>query len=265
MITCIAIDDEPLALKQMTSYINKTPYLDLQGGFSNALKALEYLQNSKVDLMFVDINMPDLSGIDFVKSLSNPPKVIFTTAYREYAVEGFQVDAADYLVKPISYPDFIQSVEKTTARYFTPNEASKTSQLSKAEQASQITQVSQSDQPDQPSQEIQVDEEFMFVKSEYRLVRINLHDIKYIESMRDYVRIHLDNQKPIMTLISLNKIWNALSKSQFIRVHRSYVVNSSKITTIERNRIIFDSNIYIPISEQYKADFQLFIDEHILK
>lgn len=238
MIKCIAIDDEPLALRQIVNYIEKTPSLELVNSFSSAIKAISYLQNSEVDLMFIDINMPDLSGIDFVKTLSNPPKFIFTTAYHEYAVEGFKVDAADYLVKPISYPDFLQSAMKIEERYFSEDISTKT---------------------------VEIEDQFLFVKSEYRVVKISIDDIKYIESMRDYVRIHLDSQKPIMTLLSLSKLYGALPESKFIRVHRSYIVNRDKITTIERNRIIFDSNVYIPISDQYKTKFQQFLDQYMVK
>lgn len=238
MINCIAIDDEPLALKQMASYIEKAPDLHLLETFSSAIKAFSYLQEHKVDLMFVDINMPDLSGIDFVKSLTNPPRFIFTTAYQQYAVEGFRVDASDYLVKPISFSDFISSVNRVRTRFF---------------------------EEKNDSIEASTSEEFLFVKSEYKLIRINFDEIKYIESMRDYVRIHLDNQKPIMTLLSMNKLWDKLSHSKFIRVHRSYIVNRNKITTIERNRIIFDAEVYIPVSDQYKSDFQKFLDDFMIK
>ena len=238
MINCIAIDDEPLALKQMENYIEKIPGLNLMKSFASAIKALEFLQENEVDLMFVDINMPDLSGMEFVKSLTNPPKVIFTTAYREFAVEGFQVDAADYLVKPISFAAFSKAVEKTKQRYFTQKE--------------EVTSIKH-------------DEKFLFIKSEYKIVRINLNDIKYIEGMRDYVRIHQVNEKPIMALLNMRKIMEHLPVKSFMRVHRSYIVNLDKIQTIERNRIIFDKDVYIPVSEQYKDDFQKFLDDNFLK
>lgn len=235
MIKCIAIDDEPLALRQMGNYIEKIPGLNLIQSFASALKALEFLHENEVDLMVVDINMPDLTGMEFVKSLTNPPKVIFTTAYREYAVEGFQVDASDYLVKPISFAAFSKAFEKTIQRYFSPRKA---------------------------SESIQHDEKFLFIKSEYKVVRINLSDIKYIEGMRDYVRIHQVNEKPIMALLTMSKIMEHLPSKSFMRVHRSYIVNLDKIQTIERNRIIFDKDKYIPVSEQYKDDFQKFLDEN---
>lgn len=238
MITCIAIDDEPLALKQIISYIDKIPELNLLDSFKSAIKALEFLRNNSIDLMFVDINMPDLSGMELVKALTNPPTVIFTTAYREYAVEGFQVDAADYLVKPISFVAFYKAVDKTLKRYFAETEKT----------------IS-----------IQHNEQYLFIKSEYKIVRIDLNKIEYIEGMRDYVRFHQEGEKPIMALLGMRKIMEQLSTDSFMRVHRSYIVNLNKIHTIERNRIVFDKNVYIPISEQYKDDFQKFLDHNFLK
>ncbi len=238
MIRCITIDDEPLALKQIASYIEKTPFLELVTACDSAIEALDVLQKEDVDLMFVDINMPDLSGMDFVKSLNNPPKVIFTTAYSEYAVEGFKVDAIDYLLKPISYSDFLKSANKAK-QWFSLKETTAT-------------------------EEIKTDKEFLFIKSEYKIVRINYNDIKYIEGMREYVRIHLDGSKPIMSLLSIKSLEVQLPKNKFMRVHRSFLVNLSKITTIERQRIIFDNDVYIPISEQYKEIFQKFVDENFI-
>jgi len=238
MISCIAIDDEPLALKQIVSYIEKTPHLQLADKFESAFHAIDFLQNNEVDLMFVDINMPDLNGMDFVKSLNNPPKVIFTTAYSEYAIEGFKVDAVDYLLKPIGYSDFLKASEKARERFFSD----------KKEDAS-----------------IQNDEQFLFIKSEHKILRIDFNNIKYIEGMRDYIRIHLDGQKPIMTLAAMKNIKDHLPDGIFMQVHRSYIVNLKKITTIERNRIIFDDTVYIPVSEQYKKAFQNYLDDNFLK
>ncbi len=236
MINCIAIDDEPLALKQMVNYIQKTPFLSLQGQFESALKALSILENQKIDLIFIDINMPDLSGMDFVKSLSKPPGIIFTTAYSEYAIEGFKVDAIDYLLKPIAYSDFLRAAEKAKDRM----------------------------QPKEKSAQINSDDEFLFIKSEHKILRIKLQDIKYIEGMREYVRIHLDTQAPIMSLMSMKKLESFLPEDSFMRVHRSFIVNLEKINTVERSRIVFDKNIYIPISDQYKAKFQLFLNKNFL-
>ncbi len=236
-ISCITIDDEPLALKQMVQYISKTPFLSLNGQFENAIQAIAFLQENEIDLMFVDINMPDLSGMDFVKSLKNPPKVIFTTAYSEYAVEGFKVNAVDYILKPISYADFLKSAEKAKDRI-----KPKTSK----------------------APIIESNEKFLFIKSEYKIVRINLSDILYIESKSEYIRIHVENQSPVMTLMSLKKIEDFLPVENFMRVHRSFIVNLNKITMVERSRIIFDK-IYITVSDQYKAKFQKYIDGNFIK
>jgi two-component system LytT family response regulator len=198
---------------------------------------LEIITSDKTDLIFVDINMPDLNGMDFVKSLKEKPGIIFTTAYSEYALEGFRVDAIDYLLKPISYNDFLRAVNKAKLLLGSP------------EQRNAVVGASS---------------DHLFVKSEYKIMRIELSDIKYIESMHEYVRIHLVNEKPVMTLISMKTIEEQLPEEKFMRVHRSYIVNKEKIKVVERNRIIFDNNVYIPVSDQYKAAFQEFINRNFL-
>ncbi len=237
MIKCIAIDDEPLALKQISNYIDKTPFLTLMEQFESALQAIPFLQDNEVDLMFVDINMPDLSGMDFVKSLNKPHKVIFTTAYSEYALEGFKVDAIDYLLKPISYSDFLKAADKAKER-IKPKETS--------------------------AAQIETNEKFLFIKSEYKTLRINLSDIKYIESQSEYLRIHIENQNPVMSLMSMKKMEQFLPENSFMRVHRSFMVNLNKVKIVERNRIVFDNDIYIPVSEQYKAKFQKYLNDNFL-
>jgi two-component system, LytTR family, response regulator LytT len=237
MIKCITIDDEPLALKQIAGYIEKTPFLSLKGQFESAIQAIEFLQSSNVDLMFVDINMPDLSGLDFVKSLGDPPRVIFTTAYSEYAVEGFRVDALDYLLKPIDYSLFLKSANRALSWF----------EFRKGKGIM-----------------IEGNDEFLFIKSEYKILRINLEDIKYIEGKGEYVRIHMINQKPIMTLISMSRVEKHLPEYRFMRVHRSYIVNLKRITTIERNQIIFDMKEHIPVSDQYKSKFQDYLNKNFL-
>ena len=237
MIRCIAIDDEPLALKQIADYISKTPFLELAGLCESALQALELLDKTPVDLMFVDVNMPDLSGMDFVKTLENPPFIVFVTAYSEYALEGFRVDAIDYLLKPISYSDFLQSANKVKAWF---------------------------DAMQQKPAEVMSNKDFLFIKSEYKILRINFDDIKYIEAMSEYIRIHLVNSKPVMTQLSMKSIENQLPEDRFMRVHRSFIINLSKISVIERNRIIFDGTVYIPVSDQYKSKFQNYIEKNFL-
>ena len=236
-ITCITIDDEPLALRQISDFVRQTPFLELVAECKNAYEAQEVLNAQTVDLMFVDINMPGMSGMDFIKSLPHRPEVIFTTAYSEYAVEGFKVDAIDYLLKPIGYNAFLKAANKAK-EYFELRE--------------------------KPASAAEVKEDHLFVKTEYRLMRINFSDIKYIEGMREYVRIYLENQKPVMTLMSMKSLEERLPSDRFMRVHRSFIVNLGKITTVERGRIIFDKDVYIPVSDQHKDRFQDYIDRHFL-
>lgn len=236
-IRCLSIDDEPLALQQIGTYIEKTPFLESVALCPSAFEALNYLANNEVDLMFVDINMPDLNGMDFVKSLTKKPQIIFTTAYSEYAMEGFQVDALDYILKPISYAVFLKAANKAKT-WFELNHKQ--------------TGI------------LKTTEECIFVKSEYKLIRIYLSEIKYIESSNEYIQIHLINGEPITTLIRLKVIEEQLPKEKFMRVHRSFIVNLDKVKVIERNRIVFDHHTFIPIGEQYKDSFQTFIDKTFL-
>jgi two-component system, LytTR family, response regulator LytT len=236
-LKCLAIDDEPLALKQINSYIEKTSFLEVVSLCSSAFEAMEYLSANEVDLMFVDINMPDLNGMDFVKSLAVKPQVIFTTAYSEYALEGFQVNALDYILKPVSYAAFLKSVNK----------------------AKNWFELSQR-QPEI----LQSNKDSLFVKSEYKMVRIFLSEIKYIESSNEYILIHLTTGEPVSTLIRLKVMEEQLPADIFMRVHRSFIVNLNQVKVIERNRIVFDNKIYIPVGEQYKDNFQAFVDKTFL-
>jgi DNA-binding LytR/AlgR family response regulator len=236
-IRCIAIDDEPLALKQVAAYIQKLPFLELHGECSSAFEALELLEKQQVDLMFVDINMPDLNGLEFVKSLTKKPLLIFTTAYSEYALEGFKVDALDYLLKPFSFAEFSKAASKARTQF---------------ELVQNTPEILESS------------DDYLFIKSEYKLVRINFDDIQFIEGMREYVRIHLSSQKPVMTLLSMKALELKLPASKFMRVHRSYIVNLEKITTVERFRIVFDDKKLIPVSENYKEKFQEFLNTNFM-
>ena len=234
MIKCIAIDDEPHALRQLAEYIEAVPYLSLEGSFESAFDACNFLHDNAIDLIFVDINMPDINGIDFVKSLSKNVKIVFITAHSEFAYEGFQLDAADYLLKPISFTDFLKSANKVNERYFQQNSS---------------------------LPEIHQNRDYLFIKSEYRIIRINFKDIKYIESKREYVKIFLEGSEPITTLMSIKKLEETLPGNMFMRVHRSFIVNLEKITVVERNRIIFDNKVYIPISENYGEKFQEYMEK----
>jgi two-component system LytT family response regulator len=233
-ISCIAIDDEPLAVKKISSYIQKTPFLELVAECRSAFEAMEIINNHAIQLIFIDINMPDLSGLEFVKSLAVKPCIVFTTAYSEYAVEGFQVDATDYLLKPITYSSFLKAANKV-------------------KNLIDLTANSQ-------KESIRATASHLFVKSDYKLVRIELDDIKYIESQHEYIKIHLINSSPVTTQLSMKAIEEQLPSNRFMRVHRSFIVSLKKISVIERNRIVFDGKVYIPVSDQYKEKFQEYID-----
>jgi DNA-binding LytR/AlgR family response regulator len=238
MIRTIAIDDEPLALQLVTSYVSKTPFLELVESFDNPLDAMEFLSNNPVDLIFLDIQMPDLTGIEFTRILENRPKIIFTTAYEKYALEGFKLEATDYLLKPFSYEEFLKAARR----------AEKIIGLERAE----------------AKETVEANNEFLFIKSEYKIRRINFNEINYIEGLKDYVKVYLQNEtKPILSLNSLKSLEAKLPESKFMRVHRSFIVNLGKIDTIERSRIIF-GKVYIPVSDQYKEKFQAFLDNNFL-
>lgn len=244
MIKCLAIDDEPLALAQLSGYISCVPFLTLVKSCHDAFEAMETLAEEEVDLIFVDINMPDLNGLDFVRSLIVKPLVVFTTAYSEYAVEGFKVDAVDYLLKPFEFQDLLKAADKARKQY----------------------EYHLLDQGDGEGISSLVKNGMLFVKSEYRMIRINIEDIKYIEGMSEYVRIFVTGEeKPVVTLMSLQKLEERLPVQLFMRVHRSYIVNLRKITEISRLRIIFDKNTYIPIGENYKERFIEYIGKLTIK
>ena len=237
MITAIAIDDEPLALQLVTGYIQRTPGLKLLGGFDNPLDAIEFMTHETIDLIFVDIRMPDLSGLEFTRSLVRGSKVIFTTAYDKYAIDGFRLDVVDYLLKPFSYEEFLKAVLK----------AQKIIKLEKGV-------------PDK----VEANNEFLFLKSDYKIKRINFNDILYIEGLKDYVKVYTKNAvKPVMSITTMKLLESKLPESKFMRVHRSFIVNLEKIDTIERSRIVFGKT-YIPVSDQYKDKFQEFLDRNFL-
>lgn len=238
MIRTIAIDDEPLAMQLVNGYISKTPFLELVASFDNPIDAMEFLDENSVDLIFLDIQMPDLTGIEFTRLLENRPKIVFTTAYEKYALEGFKLEAVDYLLKPFGYDEFLKAAKKAE-------------KLIRLERAGH-------------KEEIEANNEFLFLKSEYKIRRINFNEIKYIEGLKDYVKVYLQNEpKPILSLNSLKSLEAKLPESKFMRVHRSYIVNLEKIDIIERSRIVF-GKIYIPVSEQYKDKFQQYLDKNFL-
>lgn len=234
IISCAIIDDEPLAAGLLESYVKKTPYLNLKGTYNSAIQAMKDLRESPVQLLFLDIQMPELSGIEFAKVLPKDTKIIFTTAFSQYAIDGYKVNALDYLLKPISYDDFLKSTDKALDRFY-------------------VTM----------KQEIYQRDRFMLVKSDYKLQRVNLDDILYIEGLKDYVRFFLKGGEKVMSLMSMKKLDEYLPKPEFLRTHRSYIVHMTEIPLVDRFRIVFD-DVYIPISENYKEEVQDYFDQHTL-
>lgn len=236
-LNCLIVDDEPLALDLLEAYVKRTPFLNLKGKCSNALEVLQVLKEQEVDLLFLDIQMPELSGLELSRLIDNRIKIIFTTAFEQYALEGFKVDALDYLLKPISYPEFLKATNKALQWF----EMSRNTSSKIVEEGDDI-----------------------FVKSDYKLVKLQLHKIQYIEGLKDYVKIYVDDRpQPVIALLSM-KMFEEMLPSSFIRVHRSFIVNLDKITVIERNRIVFGKT-YIPVSDSYKDKFLEFINRRTLK
>lgn len=229
-LNCAIVDDEPLALGLLESYVDKTPFLELAGKYSSAVQAMKELPGKHVDLLFLDIQMPELNGLEFSRMVDSSTRIVFTTAFGQYAIDGYKVNALDYLLKPISYVDFLQAANK----------------------ALQWFELLQ-----QPKEEIQS----IFIKSDYKLVQIELNKILYIEGLKDYIKIYEeDSPKPILSLMSMKAMEDLLPSSRFMRVHRSYIVQKDKIRIIDRGRIVFGKN-YIPVSDSYKQSFQDFLDQ----
>lgn len=234
ILNCAIIDDEPLAAELLASYAKKTPFLNLIGTYNSAITGMKDLREQPADLIFLDIQMPELSGIEFAKILPKSTKIIFTTAFNQYALEGYKVNAIDYLLKPISYEEFLKASNKAL------------------EWANTVKK-----------QETYKQDRFMLVKSDYKLVKVALDDILYIEGLKDYVRIYLANGEKIMSLMNMKKLEDYLPRPEFMRTHRSYIVNMTKITMIDRFRIVF-GDVYIPISDSYKEEVQNYFDKHTL-
>lgn len=238
-ITCIAIDDEPLALGLMVSYIIKTPSLEFKGGFDNPLDAIEFLQDNPVQLIFLDIQMPDFTGVEFARTLNENVRVIFTTAYNKYAVEGFKLHALDYLLKPISYEVFLTSVKYAKLHFDLLDSVS-------------------------PIKSLETDDDYLFIKADYQIHRIEYSDILYLESLKDYVKLYtVSSPKPIVFHSTMKSLEEKLPTEKFMRIHRSYIVCLDKIKTIERDRILFGKE-RIPISKQYKEAFDEFVKKRFL-
>ncbi|GGC13327.1 LytR/AlgR family response regulator transcription factor [Dyadobacter sediminis] len=240
ILKCIAVDDEPLALGLVCAFIDKTPFLSLEGRYSSAVEALQYIQNQQADILFLDIQMPDLTGIELArileKSGTRAPRIIFTTAFNQYALDGFRVDALDYLLKPFNYEEFLRAASRAQAYV-------------------ELLQKASSAGPAEPK------DEYLFLKVEYQLLRIAYDDILYMEGLKDYVKVHLkSDSKPVLSLTSLKALEEKLPVSKFMRVHRSFIVNLDKISAVTRNTIQIGT-ITIPVSDQYKEGFSQFLSK----
>jgi DNA-binding LytR/AlgR family response regulator len=218
-IRCIAIDDEPLALQLIREYASRFPVLQLVQTFEDAISGAEFLRNAKIDLLFIDINMPDVNGIDLVRSLKEKPIIIFTTAHKKFAVEGFELDALDYLLKPIQFERFARTVNKAVEYY----------QYKKTPK----------------------NEQSIFVRSEYRMVKVDLIDIEYIESLEDYIKIHLTNKEYVLTLMTMKAVLEKLPADKFKRIHRSYIVSIPKVKSILNRKVLLTSSSELPVSDSY--------------
>lgn len=242
MLKCIAIDDEPLALRQIKKQITQTDFLDLRATFRSAVEAQAFLEQEAVDLIFVDINMPDLNGIDFVRALEQRPMVIFTTAYSEYAVEGFRLEAVDYLLKPFSLEEFTRSAQRARSLY----ELRQNQTAQPAENTPEATPK---------------DQEYLSIKADYKVTLVKIADILYLESEGEYVRMHLADGNHITTLFRLKNMEASLPAASFMRVHRSYIVNLNCIHSFDKARIFMRDGEYVPIGENYKEAFLHYIEQ----
>ena len=235
ILTCAIIDDEPLAAGLLESYAKKTPYLNLTGTYNSAVTAMRDLREHPVQLLLLDIQMPELSGIEFAKILPHDTKVIFTTAFPQYAVEGFKVNALDYLLKPDSYQDFLQATDKALDWF-------------------SVVQKQQTYERDR----------YLFVKSDYKLQRIALDSILFIEGLKDYVRFYLTSGERVMSLMSMKRLEDYLPRPEFMRTHRSYIVHMPKVSSVDRLRLVMGPELYITISDNYKDDVMNYIEQHTL-
>jgi len=250
ILNCIAVDDEPLALGLVASFIEQTPFLNLVGKFSSAVAALKAIHSQKIDVLFLDIQMPDLNGIELARVLdnskTNKPRIIFTTAYNQFALEGYKVDALDYLLKPFNYEEFLHAASKA---------------LTYAELVEKSNTVAPTTIAAIPEERIE--DEYLFLKVEYQLVRIALNDILYIEGLKDYVKVWLKSvEKPILSLTSLKSLEEKLPAKKFMRVHRSFIVSLDKINSITRNALQI-GKVNITVGDQYKEAFGHFLSKWV--
>lgn len=233
-LNCAIIDDEPLAAELLASYAKKTSFINLTGTYDSAVSAIKELRANPADIIFLDIQMPELSGIEFARILPKDTKIIFTTAFDQYAIEAYKVNAIDYLLKPVSYKEFLSAVNKAIDYFSTVYK-----------------------------KEVYEKDRFMFVKTDYKLQRVAFDDIVYIEGLKDYIRIYLEDGSKVTSLMNMKNLEDFLPKPNFLRTHRSYIVNTSKITVIDKFRIVF-GDVVIPISDTYKDALTEYFERYTL-
>lgn len=246
-IKCIAIDDEPLALRQLTGYLQKVPFFDVVGSYPSALQALRQLEEQKVDAVFLDIEMPDLNGLDFVRALKEPPLIVFTTAYSEYALPSYEVEAVDYLLKPFGMSKIIAAANKVKKRF----------ELTHAHAPADFSTDVQPAQPDPvpaPADDV------IFVKTDYKVVSLHISQIVYVEGMAEYLRIHIEGEpKPLITLQRMKNLEERLAGKGFMRVHRSYIIKLSHIASVSKTRVSLDTGEDIPVGESYRETLNQYV------
>lgn len=239
ILNCAIVDDEPLALQLLESYVAKTSFLKLKGSYSSAIQAMRELPAQEVDILFLDIQMPELSGLEYSKMVARDTRIVFTTAFSNYAVDSYRVNALDYLLKPISYPDFVEAANKALQWF----------ELSRKQVENGSTESN---------------EDVIFIKSERKWVQVDLSKLLYVEAQKDYMKfVSEGDEMPLFSLMSLKSLEETLPPNRFMRVHRSFIVQKSKIKIIENNRIVF-GKLHIPIGDVYKSYFQEFLDERRL-
>lgn len=257
-LTCAIIDDEPLAVKLLESYAQKTSFLNLVATYGSAVEAMYALQTSPVDILFLDIQMPDLTGLDFARMIPSSIYVVFTTAFREFAIDGYKVGAIDYLLKPIAYTDFLSAAQRVLA-------------VVGRQAAEELVSKPKTVTENPPAEDgntdaaLPVEDGMFFVKSDYKYVRVSCQDILYIEGLKDYVKMHLaSSQRAVVSLVSMRTLENTLPSTSFLRIHRSYIVNMKRVSMVDRNSVAI-ADFVLPISDSYKDAVQKYVSEHAIQ
>lgn len=246
MIKCIAVDDEPLALRQLAAYLEKVPYLEVVGRCQSAGEAAAVMSEQTVDAMFLDINMPDLNGLDFVRSLAHPPIVVLTTAYQEYAIDGYKVDAVDYVLKPFGMSDIMKAAEKVKRQH---------ALLCASDQAASSSAAEVTAGKD----------DALFLKMEHKVVKVPLSDIVYVEGMSEYVRIHLQGERPLVVLYAMKRLEERLGSNDFMRIHKSYIICLRHISMVNKNGVTLDTGEQLPVGGSYKEKFSAYVRDRFCR